>query len=173
VNPDERRYYGAVTDNDSTKDAEKPTKVYRHFSPRAQFFKALTQMIIGGVAAIVVISLAIDLIAHHHTGNDIQNHVFTTIGVALAISAGIELVYTLFTPGPDEALDPLMLALSAAIILQLNKLANFDLKQAGAAVVYIAALAGTFAIRKYLSKEPEPQDWVPTRPKWLKRPKDL
>jgi len=156
-----------MTDNQSTKETKKTAKIYDRAGPIAVFFKAVTQMIIGVAAAVTVVSLAIDLILHHHTGNNIQNHVFTTIGVALAVSAGIELAYTLFTPGPDEALDPLMLALSAAIILQLNKLSNFDLKQAAAAIVYVAALGAAFAIRKYLAKEPEPKDWYPKRPKWL------
>ena len=40
-------------------------------------------------------------------------------GVGLAAAAALELAYTLFTPGPDEALDPLMLGLSATILLKL------------------------------------------------------
>ncbi|MEC6823973.1 hypothetical protein VXS02_11080 [Photobacterium piscicola] len=39
---------------------------------------------------------------------------FIYISNALAISAGIELSYMLFTDGPDEAIEPLMLAIAAA-----------------------------------------------------------
>jgi hypothetical protein len=44
------------------------------------------------------------------------------IGVGLAAAAVVELAYTLFTAGPDEALDPLMLAVSAALLIQLGGL---------------------------------------------------
>lgn len=36
-------------------------------------------------------------------------HVIAVIATALAVAAALELAYTLFTPGPDEAIDPLML----------------------------------------------------------------
>jgi predicted SnoaL-like aldol condensation-catalyzing enzyme len=124
-------------------------------------------MAIGTVAAALVLTIGIRLGLHHHTGKNIQEHVFNTIGVSLAIAAGVELAYTLFTHGPDEALDPLMLGLSAAIILQLAKIEELNLKQAASAVVYVIALGITFAIREYLAKEPEFKDWSPSWP-WKK-----
>ena len=58
-------------------------------------------------------------------------------------------------------------SLSAAIILQLAKIEELDLKQAASAVVYVIALGITFAIREYLAKEPEFKDWSPPWP-WKK-----
>lgn len=46
------------------------------------------------------------------------------ISIGLAAAAALELAYTLFTPGPDEALDPLMLALSATLLLKLTQLTS-------------------------------------------------
>ncbi|MEZ8107381.1 hypothetical protein [Vibrio cortegadensis] len=44
---------------------------------------------------------------------------FTYIGSALAISAGIDLGYMLFTKGPDEALEPLLLGITSAAFFTL------------------------------------------------------
>jgi hypothetical protein len=152
--------------SDSAKSSfEEPVpKIYEWSAPRARYFKAIIQMAIGAVAAAIVVGMGIFLAlppGHAHTGKNIQTHVFTTIGVALAIAAGVELAYTLFTHGPDEALDPLMLGLSAALILQLAKVDGFDLKQASSAVIYVIALGVTFAIRKFLAKDPKFTDWDP------------
>jgi hypothetical protein len=81
----------------------------------------------------------------------IQHQVFNTIGVGLAVAAGVELAYTLFTDGPDEALDPLMLALSAALILQLGKVESFKWTEALAAILYVVSLGILFRIRKYIT----------------------
>jgi len=43
------------------------------------------------------------------------------IGEALAAATVVELAYTLFADGPDEVLDPLMLGISAFLIIELGK----------------------------------------------------
>jgi hypothetical protein len=129
-------------------------------------------MLVGFAAAVTVLILAIDLSFRRYTGEGIEGHVFATIGVALAVGAAIELAYTLFTHGPDEALDPLMLGLSAAIILQLGKVHGFDLKQAASAIIYVVALGTTFAIRKRLAEKivvNDPKDSDPVLD-WLQHP---
>lgn len=47
-------------------------------------------------------------------------HTFGYIASALAISAGIDLGYMLFTDGPDEALTPLMLCISSAAVYTIS-----------------------------------------------------
>lgn len=47
-------------------------------------------------------------------------HTFGYIASALAISAGIDLSYMLFTDGPDEALTPLMLCISSAAVYTIS-----------------------------------------------------
>jgi hypothetical protein len=44
-------------------------------------------------------------------------NVLEIVGKGLAYSAGIELAYMLFTPGPDEALEPVILGLASAVLL--------------------------------------------------------
>ena len=72
------------------------------------------------------------------------------VGQALAYSAGIELAYTLFTPGPDEALDPVMMGLAAAILLGVSQIEKLTVPGGVSAMLYCIALAGLFAIRKWL-----------------------
>lgn len=49
---------------------------------------------------------------------------FAYIGAALAISAGLDLGYMLFTKGPDEAIGPLLLAITSAGFYTLSKNPN-------------------------------------------------
>ena len=68
------------------------------------------------------------------------------------VSTGVDLAYMLFTPGPDEALDPVMTGLAAAILLGVGQL-DFSKIQVGQGVaLFLAAgsLAGLFATKKYL-----------------------
>jgi len=74
-------------------------------------------------------------------------------GDALAAAAAVELVYTLFTRGPDEALDPLMLGLSAAALLSLGDVSKFDIKEGVALFLYALALGILFLIRKHLAEK--------------------
>jgi hypothetical protein len=83
------------------------------------------------------------------------------VGLGLAIAAAIELAFTLFTDGPDEALDPLMLALSAAIILQLAKIEHFEWQSAVAVALNVGALAGVFAVKRFLARDVDHGEWTP------------
>ncbi len=72
------------------------------------------------------------------------------IASALAVAAAIELAYTLFTPGPDEALEPLMLGLSAGILFLITENSNDKLSvavQFSAVLLGVLALGALFIIR--------------------------
>lgn len=103
----------------------------------------------------------------------LQEDLFRGIAFALGVAAVIELAYTLFTHGPDEALDPLMLGLSAALLMQLGKVEFFTLHQSGSAILYIIGLGALFWIRKHLAASPDPADieWSmrSVLPKWPRR----
>ncbi|MGO9790913.1 MAG: hypothetical protein ACLP8S_15875 [Solirubrobacteraceae bacterium] len=73
----------------------------------------------------------------------------------------VELTYTLFTPGPDEALDPLMLGLAATLLLLLGHLTNVDFGEAAALLALGLLLAVLFATRLWLAKRSE-RDRVPS-----------
>lgn len=66
------------------------------------------------------------------------------VGTALSISAGVELAYMLFTPGPDEAVDPLILGVAGAVLLTVSD-ERIDYVRAAVLVLLMVIL---FAIRK-------------------------
>ena len=71
------------------------------------------------------------------------------MATALAYSAGFELAYTLFTPGPDEAVEPVIMGLAAAMLLGFSKVDRIDVVAGCGAVVFVIALAGLFLVRHY------------------------
>jgi hypothetical protein len=91
------------------------------------------------------------------------------IGVGLAAAAAVELAYTLFTPGPDEALDPLMLGLSATILFKLAAIDGpVSLANAGAFLLLGVLLAVLFVTRLLLAeraKGDRPNIW------WIPHPR--
>jgi hypothetical protein len=119
---------------------------YMRAKPYAMWLKVRLQM---GVGLVALVALLFRLL-----NNDLlsSEDIFALVSCALAIAAVIELAHTLFTPGPDEALDPLALGLSAALLLQLAKLDKFDYQQAIAALLYVLALGALFAIRRRWSE---------------------
>jgi hypothetical protein len=88
------------------------------------------------------------------------HQVFELMGLALALAAAVELAYALYTRVPSEALDPLMLSLSAALLLQLSGVSGFDFRQGVAAAIYVAALGGLFVIQKHLSQPHPSREWT-------------
>lgn len=83
------------------------------------------------------------------------------IGIGLAAAAALELAYTLFTDGPDEALDPLMLGLASTLLLKLAGLSDTaSFSQAGVLALLALLLIGLFAARLLLAESTEqPKIW--------------
>ena len=89
------------------------------------------------------------------------------IGVGLAAAAVVELAYTVFPEGPDEALDPLMLGVSAALLIQLGGLTlDVPFQQAAGLLTLGVLLAVLFATRLMLA---ERHDNTTPRIWWIKR----
>jgi Ca2+/Na+ antiporter len=83
-----------------------------------------------------------------------QQRMLELVGLTLAYSSAIDLAYTLFTPGPDEAVDPLITGLAATILLFISKSSSFDLTETAGIVFLVLALAGLFLIKKaFVSKK--------------------
>jgi hypothetical protein len=122
---------------------------YIKWEPYAYWTKATLQMLISIIA---IGFLLVRLVGHSlSTPEDI----FALISYALAAAAVVELAYALFTPGPDEALDPITLGLSALLLLQFARVEEFDYKEAIAALLYVLALGLLFGIRQWWSKADE------------------
>jgi hypothetical protein len=67
---------------------------------------------------------------------------FHVIADALASATVIQLAYTLFTPGPDEALDPVLLAIATALLFQLGQVNTFQWRDGLTLLLYGATLGG-------------------------------
>lgn len=93
---------------------------------------------------------------------------FQIIASALAAATVIELAFTLFTPGPDEALDPVLLAIAAALLFQLGKVDQFHWEDGLAVVLYGIALAALFVVRVFIAPDedrpPKLWWWLPRHP---------
>jgi hypothetical protein len=91
--------------------------LYECLKEPAQGVKVLLQMIVGTTGSIIVLVVVLrDIIHGGMSATDVAHHVLAIIAASLAVAASLELAYTLFTPGPDEAVDPLMLSLSAVFL---------------------------------------------------------
>jgi hypothetical protein len=154
---------------DNRQSTKKPPPApYKSIAPVAQLLKALLQMAIGTVAVAEIMLRSVPMMRDRATKvPEIGTMVFSHVGLALGLAAAVELAYTLFTHGPDEALDPLMLGVAAALLIQLGQVGQFDYRQGIAAALYVGALAGLFAIRRKLADDIRVEDFAD----WWKRRK--
>jgi hypothetical protein len=146
--------------------------LYRRYGPVARNLKTLIQMAIGAAAVAILAAhfgwaaITGDLPRSLHSAT---TQLLGGVGVALAAAAVVELAYTLFTPGPDEALDPLMLGLAAALLLLVGGLDPLAVTLGQAAALFLlgALLAALFATRLMLAERPSdderPHIWWVTR----------
>jgi hypothetical protein len=134
--------------------------LYRKCGPVAETVKIILQFLIGiGLALLLVAKPFYTLIPWHGAALQIQQLVaFPTlelVAIALAYSSGFELAYTLFTAGPDEAVEPVIMGLAAAMLLGFSKVERIDVLAGCGAVVFVIALAGLFFVRQYFLPSPD------------------
>lgn len=93
----------------------------------AEICKIGLQMLIGAtIAALVLLRFGWGLwawMSQGDGGNAFESagrSALTTTAAGLAFSAGLELAYMLFTPGPDEAIDPVILGLASLVLLVIS-----------------------------------------------------
>jgi hypothetical protein len=125
--------------------------LYSATKPPAKWLKAIVQMLIGvGTLATLVVLVWIP----HLRAVGIGELALRIVGTGLALSAVVELTYTLFTDGPDEALDPLTLGLSSFILLKISDPnTGLSVRNASTIVLLVVALAGLFVLRKIFIRE--------------------
>lgn len=122
---------------DSKIDAFFKQDLYKTVVPKyAKFFKTSIQFVIGGclmfvlvVKGIVELLQTFDFVQEERWPTEglsarvthiVHIHTFGYIAAALAVSAGVDLGYMLFTDGPDEALTPLLLCISSAAVYSIS-----------------------------------------------------
>jgi hypothetical protein len=129
-------------------------RVYALLGGGARVVKVLLQMLVAGVTMVFMVwGLVEKLIADRALlpvidAQPTVHFVLGVVGVGLAVATAVELAYGLFTDGPDEIVDPIMLGLASAILIQLADAQRFDTGQAVAALLYVVALGVLFMTRK-------------------------
>lgn len=130
--------------------------LYRKFTGWAHGVKVFLQMIVG-IAAVIDIGMHfVHSIVTDTKWAPLAPDVRTSVQIianALAVAAAIELAYTLYTPGPDEALDPLMLGLSSGLLLLISTPGLSAVSQYSGVLLGVVALGGLFVIRRHLLGE--------------------
>jgi hypothetical protein len=127
--------------------------LYHKADPPAQWIKAIVQMAIG-IGTVITIAIVVWIPSVRHDG--IAELALKVVAVGLALAAVVELTYTLFTEGPDEALDPLILGLSSFILLKISDpVTDLSLSNAGTFAILIVALAVLFILRHQFIEKPK------------------
>lgn len=130
--------------------------LYRKSTGWAHGIKVFLQMVVG-IAAVIDIGMHfVHSILTDTNWAPLAPDVTTSVHIiadALAVAAAIELAYALYTPGPDEALDPLMLGLSSGLLLLITTSGLSAVVQYLGVLLGVVALGGLFIIRRYLLSE--------------------
>jgi hypothetical protein len=130
--------------------------LYRTSKRPAYGIKVALQMAVGLGAIGDLGRQIVYTINQHHEGQPFTpaaKESVVIIAGALAIAAAIELAYTLYTPGPDEALNPLMLGLASGILLVVTKETTTLITQFIAVLLGVLALGLLFIVRLYFVEE--------------------
>jgi hypothetical protein len=122
-----------------------------------------------GFAVIVV--FVWQYFSHGHKQFDLILSALRLVGYGLAVSAAVELAYTFFTRGPDEALDPLILGVSSFTLIALSEIDPPRLRTTDAMPISLLALTIVllFSARRFLLEvEDEAPDTeaLPCHPTW-------
>lgn len=137
-----------VDDLSSILESMPQRDLYDELEPFARNVKIIGQMVIGTVVVgIVLIRTAVSILQHaHFLGVD---DTLLTVSGGLAVAATLELAYTFFTSGPDEAVEPLILGLSAATLLVITSLRQPTWAATGLIVSLVIALVLLFVVRDF------------------------
>ncbi len=101
-----------------------------------------------GIATITVLAATFWATYKYLALADLTKRTFDVAAIGLAVSAVVELGYMLFTPGPDEAIGPIQIGFSAALLFIAAQTTSFSIGAGIGAVLFVLALAGLFAIRR-------------------------
>jgi hypothetical protein len=135
-------------------------RYYRRWRPRAEKAKISIQFTIAIAICIILVCTVVSwiwpsliLIVQGYTGVDLhffsEHHPLQIVSYGLALSAGFELAYMLFTEGPDEAIEPLILGLSASLlyIIDLDKQDILVWEKTLVVIVFVIAIYILFVIK--------------------------
>src|SRR5439155_9224654 len=115
--------------------------------------KVRAQMLIG--LAVVVVFAYRWLTTGHAQWDTIAHIALDVVSTGLAVSATVELFYTLFTPSLDEALDPLILGVSAFALAKLSGFRELTTAVATPILLLAVAIGVLFLARRLLPPNTE------------------
>jgi hypothetical protein len=131
-------------------------RLYDAIDPVAGVVKVFLQMVIGGYTAWYLMHELFKRLAQDDSLDTVLGFDELSLGVAgtgLAVAAAIELAYTLFTKGPDEAVDPLILGISAFGLIEVSREdTHLNLVTGGGALLLTLAILTLFMVRTRLPK---------------------
>lgn len=154
--------------------------LYKTYKPLAESIRITIQMGIGAILGIIVVVDGILFLCSSFSNPSAQwlanQNPLNIIAYGLFFSTGVDLAYMLFTPGPDEAIDPVMTGLAAAILLGIGH-TDFSQIEVGHGVALLlaaGALAGLFATKKYLfHPTKEDKNGTKNQPQLVKRENEI
>jgi hypothetical protein len=122
--------------------------------PYAEAVKIVLQMFIGtGLAVLISLKLlnhlGIGFAVPFLTEQVYNRPTLDIVGLSLGYSSALELAYALFTEGPDEAVEPLIMGLAAALLVVVSEIPPIDLIRSIGVALLVTALAGLFLIRRF------------------------
>ena len=123
--------------------------LYKSVQPFAEAVKGYIQI---GIGIAVIVIFAQQWVSQDSGHFDIIHSALKVVGYGLAVSAAVELAYTFFTKGPDEALDPLILGVSAFTLIALSAIdpPQLSTKYAIAISLFALAILLLFFARRFL-----------------------
>jgi len=132
--------------------------IHAVMQPYAENVKVVLQMFIGGCLTVVVLLRLLHTVGIGFALPLLTSYVYDrptleVVAAALAYSSALELAYALFTRGPDEAVEPLIMGLAAAILAVVSGIAKVDVGNALGVALLVLALAGLFTIKQVFLHE--------------------
>lgn len=127
--------------------------LYRKYGPKALVWKIRLQMLIGfAIPPLLFANLALHFFSDPTLvpvlGFLAAEHPLQIVGYALGVSAGVELAYMLYTPGPDEAIEPLILGLAGAVLLLVSETNGARFGIAFSVLVFTGGIGFLFWVRQ-------------------------
>lgn len=115
----------------SAVEASKPAKgcaqkLYSAAKPIAELVRVVLQFGVGAFIFYTVLLKVLEFADYKFESLFLASKLYARdflliIGGSLLVSSAIELGYMLFTPGPDEAIDPLILSITASALITLSE----------------------------------------------------
>jgi hypothetical protein len=135
----------------TTANATQGNKAKKSYVERAEDVKKFLQVIIAiGILILLILKLLyhlgifpIDFVLNPL----LAQKTLQIVGECLAFSAAVDLAYMLLTPGPDEAIEPLILGLASAILFSISRIDERNITLAFEIGLYVLVLAILFIMK--------------------------